>query len=164
MGLQLPGELISLLSMLGYTWPEADETKLFELGTTWTQFGGTLQSIAQDADTAAQQVWTGNKGEDFDAFREAWTGEDAAPQNIQTASISCMAMGVGLFIAAGVVLMLKINVIIQLIMLAIQIAQAIATAVVTFGASLAQIPIFKTIAGVIIDILIDQAIGVLLGD
>ena len=38
MGLQLPGELISLLSMLGYNWPQADETKLFEMGNAWMGF------------------------------------------------------------------------------------------------------------------------------
>lgn len=32
MGMELPGELRSLLGVLGYTWPEADETKLFEMG------------------------------------------------------------------------------------------------------------------------------------
>lgn len=42
MGLQLPGELRSLLSMLGYSWPEADETKLMEMGGAWLRFAGTL--------------------------------------------------------------------------------------------------------------------------
>lgn len=163
MGLQLPGELISLLGMLGYTWPEADETKLFELGSTWTEFAGRLHEFTAAADAAAQRVWAENKGEEFEAFHTEWTGEDAAVQNLQTAANSCLATGIGLFIAAAVVLALKINVIVQLVMLAIQIAQAIATAPATFGASLAEIPIFKEIAGFVIDMLIDQAIGALLG-
>ena len=163
MGLQLPGELIGLLGMLGYTWPEADETKLFELGNTWREFGTTLQTTASDATGVAQRVWTENKGEDFEALRTAWTSEDSAAENLRTAAGSCMAMGVGLFIAAGIVLALKINVIVQLTMLAIEIAQAIATAGPTLGASLAEIPIFKEITGLIIDQIIDQAIGALLG-
>lgn len=163
MGMQLPGELIGLLGMLGYTWPEADETKLFELGNTWTEFAGRLNGFTGTADAAAQRVWTENRGEEFEAFRAAWTGEDSAVENLRTAANSCLATGIGLFIAAAVVLALKINVIVQLILLAIQIAQAIATAPVTFGASLAEIPIFKEIAGFVIDMLIDQAIGALLG-
>ncbi|MEU5876586.1 hypothetical protein [Spirillospora sp. NPDC047279] len=163
MGLQLPGELIGLLGMLGYTWPEADESKLFELGGAWMAYGGTVQGIVADADTAAQQVWSGNKGEDIDAFKEAWSGEDAPTEMLRTAATSSMVVGGVFFLCAGVVLALKINVIVQLVILAIQIAQAIATAAVTFGASLLEIPIFKEITGMIIDVLVDQAIGALLG-
>jgi ABC-type lipoprotein release transport system permease subunit len=72
-------------------------------------------------------------------------------------------MAAGLMIAAAVVLVLKIHVIVQLTMLAIEIAQAIATAGPTLGASPAEIPIFKELTGFVIDILIDQAIGALLG-
>lgn len=163
MGLQLPGELIGLLGMLGYTWPEADETKLFDLGGTWMGFSSTLRDIATDADASAQRLWTENRGDDFTAFQERWTGEDSLTEAMTTAAGSCLAAGAGLFMAAGIVLALKISVIVQLVMLAIQIAQAIATAVPTFGASLAQIPIFKMITGAVIDLLIDQAIGALLG-
>ncbi|GAA2621460.1 hypothetical protein SMC26_17470 [Actinomadura fulvescens] len=164
MGMQLPGELIGLLGMLGYTWPEADETKLFELGNTWMGLASTLQSGAADADAVAQRIWTDNKGEDFDAFRTEWSGAESASQNLADSANGCLMVSVGLMVAAIVVLALKIQVIVQLIMLAIQIAQAIATAPVTFGASLAQIPIFKTIAGIVIDLLIDQAIQALLND
>lgn len=45
MGLQLPGELTSLLDILGYTWPQADETRLFELGQAWIGFAGTIDSV-----------------------------------------------------------------------------------------------------------------------
>lgn len=163
MGLQLPGELISLLGMLGYTWPEADETKLFELGSTWSSFAGRLNDIADSANAAAHRVLSENTGKEFEAFRADWSGEESAVQNLQTAARSCLATGIGLFVAAGIVLALKINVIVQLVLLAIQIAQAIAAAPATFGASLGWVPIAKQIAGFIIEMLIDQAIGALLG-
>ena len=78
MGLQLPGELISLLGMLGFSWPEADETKLMEMGGKWISFGGTLQSTSANADQVAQGVWTSNKGEDFEAFQR--TGRTTRPR------------------------------------------------------------------------------------
>ncbi|MEU8800538.1 hypothetical protein [Spirillospora sp. NPDC048819] len=162
MGMQLPGELISLLGMLGYTWPEGDETKLMEMGGTWISFGGGLQSASAGADAVAQGVWTANKGEDFEAFQKAWTDDEAASANIRDAGTDCMLVGAGLLIAGIIILVLKINVIIQLIILAIQIAQAIATAVVTFGASLLEIPIFKMITGAIIDQLLGMAVEALL--
>ncbi|TDD38848.1 hypothetical protein E1287_04695 [Actinomadura sp. KC06] len=163
MGLQLPGELISLLGMLGFTWPEADETKLFELGSTWMDFSGKVQGVAADADGAAQQAMGANKGDDIEAFRKSWGGEDSPKSVLEDAAQGATLVGAAFFLCAGIVLALKINVIIQLIMLAIAIAQAIATAVVTFGASLAQIPIFKEIVRFAIEMLIDQAINALLG-
>ncbi|QFG22478.1 hypothetical protein [Actinomadura sp. WMMB 499] len=163
MGLQLPGELISLLGMLGYTWPEADETKLFDLGSTWMEFSGKVRGVVSEADGAAQQALSANKGDDIEAFREAWGGEDSPKSVLEDAATGATLVGAAFFLCAGIVLALKINVIIQLIMLAIAIAQAIATAVVTFGASLAQIPIFKEIVRFAIEMLIDQAISALLG-
>ncbi|WP_019631757.1 hypothetical protein [Actinomadura atramentaria] len=162
MGLQLPGELISLLGMLGYNWPEADETKLFQLGGTWMDMASTLHATVSDADAVAQRIWSENKGDDFDAFRTAWSGDEAPTRNLGDAANGCLMVGAGLMVCAGVVLALKINVIVQLTMLAIEIAQAIATAAPTFGASLAEIPIFKEITGAIVDELINQAIGALL--
>ncbi|WP_019632905.1 hypothetical protein [Actinomadura atramentaria] len=163
MGLQLPGELISLLGMLGYTWPEADETKLFQLGSTWMDFSGTVRSIASDIDGAAQRVPSSNQGDDIEAFQKAWSEDDAPASILGDAAMGATAVGAAFLICAGVVLALKIQVIVQLVMLAIEIAQAAATAVATFGASLAEIPIFKEITGMIIDELINQAINMLLG-
>lgn len=66
------------------------------------------------------------------------------------------------FVAAGLVLALKINVIVQLSILVIEIVQAIATAAVTFGASLAEIPIFKKLTDIAINLILSQAIEALL--
>ncbi|MFI0405712.1 hypothetical protein [Actinomadura sp. 3N508] len=162
MGLQLPGELRSLLSMLGYDWPEADETKLFEMGGKWLGFAGTFREPIDGAQGHAQQVWTGNQGAGIEAFRQDWTSEDAPVTNLQDSLTACYIIGAGLMVCAAIVLALKISVIVQLIVLAIQIAQAIATAVVTFGASLLEIPIFKMITGFIIDMLIDMALSAVL--
>jgi hypothetical protein len=66
-------------------------------------------------------------------------------------------------ICSGVVLALKINVVVQLTLLAIEIAQAITTAVATFGASLLEIPIFKSITGLILEQLLAFATEAILG-
>ncbi|MGH3390212.1 MAG: hypothetical protein ACRDOO_15195 [Actinomadura sp.] len=162
MGLQLPGELTSLLSMLGYTWPQADETKLFEMGGAWLGFAGKHAGSLGEVDTHAQQVWTDNRAEAIEAFRSEWNREDAPKRNLEDFATAANIIGAGLMVCAGIVLALKINVIVQLVLLAIQIAQAIATAVVTFGASLLEIPIFKMITGVILDQLIDMALQAIL--
>src|SRR6266511_3879835 len=115
MGLQLPGELVSLLGMLGYNWPEADEEKLFDMGQVWLDFAGTLQSVVDDADKHGQEVWQRNVGQSIAAFQNSWTGGAAPLVNLRNGAHAAIGVGVGLMIAAGVVLALKINVIVQLI-------------------------------------------------
>jgi hypothetical protein len=163
MGLQIPGELSSLLSMLGYTWPEADETKLLDMGQEWLSFADKLQDPLADAQGNAQLVWSGNQGEAIDAFQQAWSDGEAPHANMSDAATAAQIIGAGLMVCAGIVLALKINTIVQLTMLAVEIAQAIATAVATFGASLAEIPIFKEITSLIIDQIINMALEAILG-
>jgi hypothetical protein len=163
MGLQLPGELVSILAMLGYDWPTSDEEKLFELGNLWLGFSGQVQAAAGAATQVAAGVWEGNEGKVIDAFRDWWNDAENAPAVLARGAAGVTKVGVGLVVCAGIVLALKISIITQLVILAIQIAQAIATAVATFGASLAEIPIFKMITSRILDLLIDQAVTAVLG-
>lgn len=163
MGLQLPGELTSLLGMLGYTWPQADETKLLEMANAWMAFPDRITTGLADADAAAQRVWADNHDTAVEAFRSSWQQQDSARTNLEDGATAANLIGAGLMICAGIVLALKINVIVQLILLAIQIAQAIATAVATFGASLLEIPIFKMITQLVIDQLLDLALNAVLG-
>ncbi|MEV0714740.1 hypothetical protein [Asanoa sp. NPDC050611] len=162
MGLQLPGELVSLLGMLGYTWPEADEEKLFEMAQHWLELSGTVATISADAGGQGAAVLAANSGEAVAAFESRWSAPDAPINNLSDGATAAQGVGLGLMVAAGVVLALKINVIVQLVILAIQIAQAIATAAVTFGASLAQIPLFKIITSMILDQLFSLAMDALL--
>jgi hypothetical protein len=162
MGLTLPGELVSLLQMLGYNWPESDETRLFHLAGEWTGMADRISGSVERLNSAARTILDNNKGDSIAAFSSEWEDDESAPRNIADTAQPANIIGIGLMVAAGVVLALKIQVIVQLILLAIQIAQAIATAVATFGASLLEIPIFKIITGFIIDQLIGMAIDAVL--
>ena len=73
MGLQLPSELTMFLQMVGYNWPQADETKLFEMGQKWSGFSSTLNEVMTAADTKASQVWDQNAGQDIQAFSDHWS-------------------------------------------------------------------------------------------
>lgn len=163
MGLQLPGELVSLLGMLGYNWPESDETRLFGMGQRWLGFNSTLTEAVGHFDGVSQQVWSANQGEGIAAFQKKWGAEGAPSKNLNTGSLGAAVIGGGLMLTAGLVLVLKINVIVQLVQLAIEIFQAIATAIETFGASLLEIPIFKEITGLLLNELINLVLNQLMG-
>jgi hypothetical protein len=163
MGMTLPAELVSLLGVLGYTWPEADETKLLEMGQAWLAFPDRLAAPVTEADQWARHVWTENRDSAIERFQATWEAGDSAKTNLDDGSSAAALIGAGLMVCAGIVLALKINVIVQLTLLAIQIAQAVATAVVTFGASLLEIPIFKLITSALIDQLLNMATEAVLG-
>ncbi|WLS44499.1 hypothetical protein Q3V37_24395 [Micromonospora profundi] len=162
MGIQIPGELSGLLNELGYVWPESDEERLFELAQAWIAFGAEADAAATDA-TAAVALLAGNDGSALEAFRGQWSDSDSAAAVLQDLGFGARAVGAALLVCALVVLALKINVIVQLTLLAISIAQAIATAAPTFGASLLEIPVFKKLVDIAIDFLIGQALEAVLG-
>jgi SepF-like predicted cell division protein (DUF552 family) len=162
MGIQLPGELVSLLQILGYNFPKGDEQKLFEMGQTWLNFGNKLKEVSQNGQKVASQVWEQNKGANIDAFQKHYEADDGPTKVLDGISTGGQVVGAGMMICAGIILALKISTITQLVTLAIEIAQAIASAVATFGASLAEIPIFEQISQRIVGELIQQVINKLM--
>lgn len=163
MGIMLPGELAGLLNELGYTWPKSDETQLFELGQLWLELAGSLQRTAAEGAAAAQRLLDGNSGEAIAAFGKRWAAEGSAISVLHNGATGAQMVAATLFVCALIVLALKINMIVQLTILLVQIIQAIATAGPTFGASLLEVPVFKKLTDVVLGILVDQAIEVVLG-
>lgn len=137
MGLQLPPELIEALSWVGCTWPEADETKLFDCGEYWGAFAERAAEHAEAATTAVLAMLAENQSPGLDAFRVYWeklSGEDGY---LVDCGIVAGAVSIVFYAAGGLVLTLKVLVIVQLIAFAVILAAAIAAAFFTLGASLA---------------------------
>ena len=137
MGLQLPPELIEALSWVGCTWPEADETKLFDCGEYWGAFAERAAEHAEAATTAVLAMLAENESPGLDAFRVYWeklSGEDGY---LVDCGIVAGAVSIVFYAAGGLVLTLKVLVIVQLIAFAVILAAAIAAAFFTLGASLA---------------------------
>ncbi|PGH43241.1 hypothetical protein GA0070622_5614 [Micromonospora sediminicola] len=158
MGLQIPGELRSLLDILGYDWPASDEQKLFELGRAWVEFSDEVNAFVDSAVSAATNALTGNEGGDIEAFQTWWDGAESPAASLASNATGAVVGGAGLIVCAAIVLALKIAVIVQLAVLAIEIAQAVATAGPTFGASLLEIPVFQALARTIVGNLMQEAV------
>jgi hypothetical protein len=157
MGMTLPADLERILNDLGFTWPEVDETELAAAGSAWASLTGHLHSAASAAQNTIDQLTATNQGPAMDAFLTQWSGQDAPAAVLSDTATGVAAGGAALLVCAAITLALKINTIVNLVILAIEIAQAIATAVPTFGASLAEIPAFKMITQRIIGALINEA-------
>jgi hypothetical protein len=162
-GLDLPGGLITLLNDLGYVWPDADEVRLVQVGQAWIDLQNALAPHLVAANAAAAGVWAANSGADIEAFRLAWRADGAGADTLAKDMSGVVVVGALIIACAAVVLTLKAWVIAQLVLLAAAVVDAVATAPLTFGASLLEIPVFKEIADRIINALIGKALQALLG-
>ncbi|GAA4636119.1 hypothetical protein GCM10023196_084650 [Actinoallomurus vinaceus] len=158
MGMQLPGELATLLQDLGFMWPKSDEEKLFHKGGHWLNFGGQLDQPVSNANDHATRVYTQNKGEGVQAFQTSWNGQDSPHKNLLNGTTGATIISAGLMICGGIVLALKINVIVQLVQLAIEIITA-ATSLV----AAAWIPVLKKITSMLINLCLSLAMNAVLG-
>jgi len=163
MGMQLPDEVRSFLSIVGFNWPAGDETKLLELGQKWTNLSGQIDARVDQAHMAASDVWRGNMSDMVDAFRAKWDGESGPANRLTQGGTAAELVGAGVMVCAGIVLALKINVIVQVTITLISIATAIASAFVTFGASAALVPLLREACKRLLDYLLGEAIGKVLG-
>ena len=139
MTITLPHELTEPLSWIGLVWPEADEDRLYEDGNAWIDYGSRLRAHAEEANAAARTVWSDNYGDSIEAFEQWWTGEGPGG-HLDKAATAVELIGAGLIAMAGVTIALKTAFIAQLTALAIEVAQAVATAFVGFGATMAEVP------------------------
>jgi len=163
MGLTLPSTLEILLNDLGFTWPEVDETELAAAGQAWLGLGGQLAGITGSTHTAISQLTRVNQGEAMDAFLAQWSGQDAPASVLADATTGVQVGGAAILTCAAIALALKVTTIVNLTILAFEVAEALATAVPTFGASLAEIPVFKEITSRIIGAVVNEAVVAVMG-
>ena len=109
MTIQLPSELTTALSIIGFDWPDADEDKINGMGQAWSTFAGTLKGLVDDADRHAQAVWTGNAGAAIEAFQKSWTGPSAPMTNLRDAVEAASLIAIGLSTMAKIVVALKVK-------------------------------------------------------
>ncbi|MFE9441496.1 PE-PGRS family protein [Streptomyces sp. NPDC006602] len=138
MSLTLPSELVWVLDLLGYTWPEVDEEALHEVAETWRSFGAELEQIQAQGEGLARTVVSFNSGSAVDGFSKAWgayTGANGEDSYIPDAKTACEVIAFAFDAAAIAVLTAKLSVIAQLVALAVEIIAAQAAAPFTFGLS-----------------------------
>ncbi|MFJ7023369.1 PE-PGRS family protein [Streptomyces sp. NPDC101117] len=138
MSLTLPGELVWVLDLLGYDWPEADEEALHQVAETWRGFGAQLEKIEAQGEGFARTVVSANVGSAIDGFSKDWgayTGANGEDRYLPDAKLACEVIALAFDAAAIAVLTAKLSVIAQLIALAIEIIAAQAAAPFTFGLS-----------------------------
>lgn len=157
--MNLPGELVWVLDMLGYDWPPLDEDEMRRAAGIIRTFCSDVEGTIEVADGRIKNdVASAMKAQAAQSFGNAWDTNKS--QNIQKLIDVLEPAASGVDIAADVVFALKVKVIAELVITAAQIAAAAASAVFTLGASLAAnaaiIALRKKLLGVATNIAIDQ--------
>jgi hypothetical protein len=161
--LMVPSVVVTTMRDLGYDMPNGKEGTILDAGLTWVKHASASSKPPQDAHAAAAGVWSGNKSAAVEAFQADFTSPNAPHAKLANASAGSAGVGIGLMACAGIVLGLKVSDITQVTLLLVEIAEAVATASLTFGTSLLEIPAFKEAASLGINAAINVAMNAVMG-
>lgn len=157
--MNLPGELVWVLDMLGYDWPPLDEDEMRRAASIMRQFKDDVEGTVEVAETRVKTgVASALTGQASTSFANAWDTDRAT--NIQQLVDALDPVAGGIEVGADAVVALKVKVIAELVITAAQIAAAAASAIITLGASAAAsaaiIALRKKALDVLTNIAVDQ--------
>jgi len=96
MSVRPPDWMTGPLSYLGMHWPDADPPRLSMMSDDWGVYSGKLWSQLRTAETAAEDVLTGEAGKAIDAFEEWWKRTRGPGENLELARQRAENIGAGL--------------------------------------------------------------------
>ncbi|MEZ0091284.1 hypothetical protein [Streptacidiphilus sp. EB129] len=131
MSINLPGELVWVLSLIGVNWPDVDEDKLRATGDQFRKYADSVEAARQSGDTHIAAVADQNEGQAAEALIGKWANRSSP--NIAKLHTICYDFADALDIGAAAVETAKYAVIGQLTALAFELAVDEAGAIETFG-------------------------------
>ena len=159
MGIEIPGAVQWLTPIVvGAKWPEGDETRLRAMRDAWQAAEKAVGEVLGDGNNASKAALGCMSGQTAEKFEEHWkkyTEGDAYLVNLEQI---CTDLASGCDNAALGIEYTKLSIIAALIILAAQIAAMIASAVATFGASTAGIPIVQVATRITVQMIFQQLI------
>jgi hypothetical protein len=137
MSVMLPGDLAFVLNLIGFNWPQADEDKLRQSAQHWREYASELERVIADTSRVLVQVRADNSAESIDALEQHWLDFG---QHLHHAHDAAGTVAEVLDEFALVVDGLKLKVVVQLGLLAGELAATTGAAFLTFGVAEAAAP------------------------
>lgn len=157
MGMMLPNELIWVMEKLGFDWPDIDEDELRRggdiLGTFRDELEGKIQVMDRKVNGDLAQAMRGQAGP---AYVSAWNTNRS--QNLQKLLDILGPVPVGVDIAAGAVLALKLKVIADVTTTMIALVAMLTNPVTALGAG-PMLIIKKKLLNAAVDIAVEQVLN-----
>ncbi|MHA6762515.1 WXG100-like domain-containing protein [Streptacidiphilus sp. PAMC 29251] len=163
MAIELPGELVWVMNLLGLNWPQANEDKVRQFGGHIRDFGRNLDSVHQAVSTTVQQVGEHYQADSYSMLAANWArmSNDHMRELVEVCEVAAVAMEV----AADGIIAAKLSVITELGIMAAEFVADQAAAVVTLGAAEAAevllVEATKKIVNALLKQLEQQLIGAL---
>ncbi|SHH05829.1 WXG100-like domain-containing protein [Streptoalloteichus hindustanus] len=160
MSVRIPEELHGLVRIVcGDEWPKGDEDKLRILGTAWEQAAQELTELRGEVDSVTASVLGALQGTASAEFRKFTA---AFQQQVPAVATTAKQLGELARKTALQVEYAKYMIIGTLVMLAAQIAWALANAAFTFGASTAAIPAMQAAARISVQVVVRNLVQAVL--
>ncbi|MFB7666200.1 hypothetical protein ACFC1R_19965 [Kitasatospora sp. NPDC056138] len=163
MAIELPGELVWVMDLLGLNWPEVNEDSVRGYAGHVRDFATNIDRTHQEASATIQQMGEHYQAASYEQLVERWArmSSDHMDELVQV----CNAAAVALEIAADVIIGAKVAVITELGIMAAEFVAAQAAAVVTLGAAEAAeallVEATKRVVNALLQKLEDEVIGIL---
>ncbi|MEU5384386.1 WXG100 family type VII secretion target [Kitasatospora cineracea] len=133
MAIELPGEVVELLLFFGINWPTVNEDKVREFAAHVREFAENVESAQQESTATVQRLGEAYEGASYEALLAKWAS--VSDQHLYQLVQACHVVAEALDVAAGVIVVMKVETIAELVVLAVAVAVAAdqAAAVATFG-------------------------------
>lgn len=131
MSIELPGEVVWIMDLMGLEWPDIDEDELRAWGGHVREFGQGLKESHDGMDGALKGLAGAYEGASYDALLSRWNQVSGEHHTVLTNC--CEVLATALEAAAVGVVVAKGVVIAQLVITAVEMAAAAAATVATLG-------------------------------
>lgn len=131
MAIELPDEVVSLLSFIGINWPTVNEDKVREFASHVWEFTANVESAHQDSTATVQRLGEAYEGASYEALLAKWA--DLSDRHMNELVQACHVVATALDVAADVIVAMKVETIAELVVLAAAFVADQAAAVATFG-------------------------------
>lgn len=157
MGMMLPNELIWIMDKLGFEWPDLDEDEIHRGANLLRGYVSDLEAMITRADNRVNNDFLqATKGKTSLAFADGWNQNRS--QNLQQLLDHADPVAGGIDIFGDAVLALKVKVIAEVTVTAVQVTAALASSVITLGAGAAAAAALIIARKKVMDILMDMAV------
>jgi hypothetical protein len=135
----LPGPVVNLLNVIGIPWPYVDEDTVMQFASLAREFGQAVQTTHQDATQAVAGIAQAHQGASTQVMHSGWATMSA--QHVDELVTACGIVADALDVAAGYIVVQKLEALATLIGMAIAFVADQAASVATLGLAETAVPL-----------------------
>ena len=162
MAIELPGEFVWVMNLLGLNWPQVNEDKVREFAGHVKDFGTNLDTTHQAATATIQKMGEAYQANSYEQLVAKWS--QMSNSHMTDLVEACRVTSLALEIAADGVVAAKLAVITELGIMAAEFVADQAAAVLTFGAAEAAEALLIEASKKIINAILQQVEQQIIGD